>query len=137
MLTVRSFFEEWMTIRDRSGRYKRTTLVRDREVITHHILPTLGDRLLTDLKPAELHSLYSRLGSEVNPQTGKPKTHISANQAANVLGVSWGWLFELVRRGKIPATRRGQWLIPRDALPGIRHPRSRRCDQHHQRVGRG
>lgn len=50
---------------------------------------------------------------------------LSVNQAAKALGVSWGWLFELVRKGNIPATKRGQWLIPRDALTEIRLPRFR------------
>ncbi len=30
----------------------------------------------------------------------------SVSQAARHLGVSWGWLFELVRRGRLPAVRK-------------------------------
>jgi excisionase family DNA binding protein len=57
---------------------------------------------------------------------------LTVNQAANTLDVSWGWLLELIRKEQIPATNRGQWLIPRDALTQIRLPRSHRRDEHPQ-----
>jgi len=51
--------------------------------------------------------------------------YVSVNQAAKLLGVSWGWLFELVRRGRLPAVRRGRALmIPRDRLKEVGLPRA-------------
>jgi len=50
--------------------------------------------------------------------------YVTVSQAAKLLGVSWGWLFELVRRGRLPAVRRGRALmIPRDQLPRVQLPR--------------
>ncbi len=50
--------------------------------------------------------------------------YVSVSRAAKLLGVSWGWLFELVRRGGVPAVRRGRTLlIPRNRLNEVRLPR--------------
>ena len=41
--------------------------------------------------------------------------YVSVSQAAKLLGVSWAWLFELVRRGRLPAVRQGRGF----ALPAV------------------
>jgi len=51
--------------------------------------------------------------------------YVTVSQAAKLLGVSWGWLFELVRRGRLPAVRQGRvLLIPRDRLKEVGLPRA-------------
>jgi excisionase family DNA binding protein len=69
---------------------------------------------------------YSRLIAAMqSPADPGCADYIGVNQAAKALGVSWGWLFELIRRGKLPAVKRGKWLIPKEALAGLQLPRSR------------
>jgi excisionase family DNA binding protein len=51
------------------------------------------------------------------------KITLSVDEAAQVLGISRGLTYELVRRGKLPAVRLGRRIvIPRHALDTLVRP---------------
>ena len=49
------------------------------------------------------------------------EAQISTLEAAKRLGVSIGWLYQLIRVGEIPATKTGRrWMIPTAAIEARR-----------------
>lgn len=68
--TLRSYYAEWYASRrDRV----RPEQARDyRRHMENYVLPALGDRLLADLRPQDVHGLQAELLATTSKKTGKP-----------------------------------------------------------------
>lgn len=66
--TVRAFFVDWLTQRQRSSRAERT-LDADRRNVEAHIMPAIGDMRLSDVRARNLQSLLNDIQDDIAART--------------------------------------------------------------------
>jgi integrase len=74
--TVETYFREWYAEREKWPKKKmKPARLRDyRRHIEAHVLPSLGDQLLADIRPKDVRGLQAELLARVSPKTGKVLT---------------------------------------------------------------
>ena len=109
-VTVAAWLEAWLT--DCQGRVRPTTQERYAQIVPHHLVPALGDRLLAALTPREVNAfLTAKLASGLAPRTvahlrAALRTALTAAMAAVLVTRN---VAQLARPPKIPATERRDW----------------------------
>jgi integrase len=67
-LTLRAYVDTWLTEREALGNDWK----KDRGMLTHHVLPRIGDMPITDVGMQHLAEVFRHIRTTPSPATGKP-----------------------------------------------------------------